>query len=131
MMPAADGDSTEPERVKSLRLSEFQPVMPMTMKTIRMPILISTMMALTVVDSLAPRMSRRAHRTTRMTAGRLNQPPCSGALDRASGISNPNRLSRNWLRYCDHPTATAAPETPYSSSRHAATPIAVSSPRVA
>jgi hypothetical protein len=46
-------------------------------------------------------------------------PSCSGAFARFSGIVKPNRLSNSSLRYCDQPTATAAAETPYSSSRHA------------
>ena len=66
-----------------------------------------------------------------MIAGRLTIPPCSGAWDSASGIWKPNRLSSNSFRYCDQPTATAAPDTPYSSSRQPATTIAGSSPSVA
>ena len=58
-------------------------------------------------------------------------PSASGAFESWSGIVNPNRLSRNSLRYCDQPTATAAAETPYSSSRQAATTIATPSPSVA
>jgi hypothetical protein len=93
--------------------------------------LIITITALVLADSLAPRISSSVHRPTRITAGRLNTPPCSGACDRLSGMVKPNRLSNSSLRYCDQPTATAAAETPYSSSRHAATPIAGSSPSVA
>ncbi len=58
-------------------------------------------------------------------------PSASGALEKFSGIRNPNRLSSSWLRYCDQPTATAAAATPYSSSRHAATTTATPSPSVA
>ena len=114
-----------------VRLSEFQPCTPSTMNSTSTPILIITMTALTFADSLAPRISSSAHSTIRMTAGRLKSPPCSGACDRFSGIVKPKTLSRSSLRYCDQPTATAAAETPYSSSRQAATPIAGSSPRVA
>ena len=89
------------------------------------------MTALTFADSLAPRMSSSAHRTIRITAGRLSTPPCSGALDRDSGIVNPKTLSKSSFRYCDQPTATAADETPYSRSRHAATTMATPSPSVA
>ena len=89
------------------------------------------MTALTVADSLAPRISSSAHSPMSTTAGRLITPPASGDWDSDSGIVNPNRLSSSWLRYCDQPTATAAPDTPYSSSRHAATTIATPSPSVA
>jgi hypothetical protein len=58
-------------------------------------------------------------------------PSCSGALERESGMVKPKRLSSSSFRYCDHPTATAADETPYSSSRQAATTMATPSPSVA
>ena len=131
MMPAAVVMPDNPNGAKSARLLEFQPVMPMTMNISRTPILISTITVLTVADSLAPRISSRAASRIRMTAGRLMIPPCSGAWERASGIWNPNRLSSSWFRYCDQPTATAAPDTPYSSSRQPATTMAGSSPIVA
>ena len=92
--------------------------------------LISTMTALTFADSLAPLSSSAVHRPTSITAGRLNTPPCSGACEIESGIVKPNRLSSSSFRYCDQPTATPAAETPYSSSRHAATIIATASPSV-
>ena len=50
------------------------------------------MMALVFADSLTPRISSRAHMMMRITAGRLNTPPCSGALDNALGIWTPNTL---------------------------------------
>ena len=90
-----------------------------------------TITALTLADSLAPRISRSMHRAIRITAGRLMTPPCSGACASDSGIVKPNRLSNSSLRYCDQPTATAADDTPYSSSRHAATTMATPSPSVA
>jgi hypothetical protein len=93
--------------------------------------LISTITALTFADSLAPRIRSSEHSTIKITAGRLSTPPCSGALERESGIVKPKRLSSSSFRYCDHPTATAADETPYSSSRHAATTMATPSPSVA
>ena len=117
--------------MKSARLSEFQPVSPITTNSTSTPILIITMIALTVADSLAPRISRDALSNTSTMAGRLITPPASGALDNASGMVNPNRLSSSSFRYCDQPTATAAADTPYSSSRHAATTMATPSPRVA
>jgi hypothetical protein len=117
--------------VKSDRLSELQPVTPTTMNSTSTPSLISTMIALTFADSLAPRSSSAVQSSTRITAGTLKMPSCSGAFARFSGIVKPNRLSNSSLRYCDQPTATAAAETPYSSSRHAATTIATPSPSVA
>ena len=109
----------------------FQPVIPTTTNSASTPSLTSTITALTFADSLAPRMSSSAHATTSTTAGRLTIPPPSGEVDRNSGIWKPNRLSSSWLRYSDQPTATAADDTPYSSSRQAATPIATTSPSVA
>ena len=131
MMPAAEVTPWKPTGAKSEQLSEFQPCSPSDDEQHQHAELDSTMTALVFADSLAPRMSSSAHRTIRITAGRLKTPPCSGAWDSDSGIAKPNRLSNSWLRYCDQPTATAAAETPYSSSRQAATPIAGSSPRVA
>ena len=88
------------------------------------------MIALVFADSLTPRISSRAHITIRMMAGTLLMPPSSGALDNALGSWTPNTLVRNWLTYCDQPTAVAAPATPHSSSRQAPTPTATASPRV-
>jgi hypothetical protein len=120
-----------PNGAKSAKLSEFHPVTPMTTNITSTATLMTTMIALTVADSLAPRISRNAHSATSTTAGRLSTPPPSGDCDSRSGIWKPNTLPRNWLRYCDQPTATAADDTPYSSSRHAATPMATTSPSVA
>src|SRR5215204_5046071 len=131
MMPAAAVIPLNPNGVKSARLLEFHPVMPITMNSTSTAILISTMMVFTIADSLAPRMSSRVQSAIKITAGRLRIPPCSGAWDNASGIWMPNRLPSSWLRYCDQPTDTAAADTPYSSSRHAATAIAGNSPTVA
>jgi hypothetical protein len=64
-------------------------------------------------------------------AGKLKMPPSPGAARMASGNRKPNTLENNSLRYCAHPTATAADDTPYSSSKQAATPNAVISPSVA
>ncbi len=131
MMPEAAVMPAKPNGAKGERLSAFQPITPMTMKSTSTAILIITITAFVLADSLTPLISSSAHKNTRMTAGRLNTPPCSGACDRLSGILKPNRLSKSWFRYCDQPTATAAVDTPYSSSRQAATPTAVSSPSVA
>jgi hypothetical protein len=46
-------------------------------------------------------------------------------------MRRPNRLKNSSSRYCAHPTETAAEETPYSRSKHAATPKATISPIVA
>src|SRR5215212_8571814 len=121
MIPAAEVMPSTPNGVKSDRLSEFQPVTPTTTNRTSTPTLISTMIALTFADSLAPRSSSTTHSQIRITAGRLKTPSCSGACEIDVGIVNPNRLSNSSLRYCDQPTATAAADTPYSSSRHAAT----------
>ena len=61
----------------------------------------------------------------------IDQPAALGRLDSRSGIRTPNRLSSSSLTYSDQPTATAADDTPYSSSRHAATAMATTSPSVA
>src|SRR5215211_5629847 len=131
MIPAAAVMPWIPKGAKSARLLEFQPNKPITMNKTRMLILISTMMVFTVADSLAPRMSSKVQSAIKITAGRLKIPPCSGACDSASGIWKPKRLPSNSLRYSDQPTATAAADTPYSSSRQPATTIAGSSPIVA
>ncbi len=103
----------------------------MMTKMISTVILISTMIALALADSLAPRISSSMQRNTRTTASRLITPPSSGELDTTERIWKPNTLFSNWLTYCDHPTATAALDTPYSRSRQAAMTIATTSPRVA
>ena len=134
MMPAAVvtcWSSSPPLGTMFFRLSLSKPCNASTMNMTSTPILIITMMALTLADSLAPRIRSSEHSTIRMTAGRLRTPPCSGAWDSDSGIVKPKRLSKSSLRYCDQPTATAAAETPYSRRRQAATPMAGSSPRVA
>src|SRR3954464_3840335 len=131
MIPAAALMPWKPSGAKCDRWSESQPWSPTTTNSASTPSLISTMIALTFADSLAPRSSSDAQSQISTTAGRLNTPPCSGACEIESGIVNPKRLSSSSLRYCDQPTATPAAETPYSSSRHAATTIATASPSVA
>jgi hypothetical protein len=103
-----------------------------TANMVSTPSLISTMMALTLADSLAPRISSSAHNATRMTAGRLTMPGSAshGAAESACGRCPPRKLSASLLMYWLQPTATAAVDTPYSSSRQAATPIATTSPSV-
>jgi hypothetical protein len=90
-----------------------------------------TMTALAVADSRTPRTSSRQHSVTSTMAGRLKIPPSPGAALMKPGNLKPNRLKNSSLRYCAHPTDTAAEETPYSRSRHAATPKATISPIVA
>src|SRR5215216_2676039 len=131
MMPAAALIPWKPSGAKFERLSDSQPESPTTTNSASTATLISTMIALTFADSLAPRRSSAVHSQISTTAGRLKTPPCSGACEIASGIVKPKRLSSSSLRYCDQPTATPAAETPYSSSRQAATTIATPSPRVA
>ena len=84
-MPAADVIPVTPNGAKSEQVVGVPALIPITMNSTRTPILISTMIALVLADSLAPRISSRVHRTTRMTAGRLRTPPCSGAWDRRLG----------------------------------------------
>src|SRR5215213_7162399 len=131
MMPAAVVTPFRPSGKKFVRLSDSQPDTPTTTNRIRTAILISTMVALTLADSLAPRSSSDAQSQISTIAGRLTTPSCSGDAESECGIVNPNRLSSSSLRYCDQPTATPAADTPYSSSRQAATTIATPSPRVA
>ena len=87
------------------------------------------MIALTLADSDAPRMSRNMHAKTTTIAGMLNTPPSPGGLEYAAGIVTP-KAPRNSLRYSPQPTATAATETPYSSMSIHPTAHATISPRV-
>ena len=91
MIPAADVMPLVPNGVNSDRLSEFQPCRPSTTNSASTESLISTITVLTRADSLAPRISSRVQSPMRTTAGRLNTPPCSGALEMASGSSKPNQ----------------------------------------
>src|SRR3954468_4352937 len=131
MIPAAALMPLKPSGAKLDRWSEFHPWSPTTTNSASTPSLISTMIALIFADSLAPRRSSNVQSQINTTAGRLKMPPCSGACEIESGIVKPNRLSSSSLTYCDQPTATPAADTPYSSSRHAATTIAMASPSVA
>ncbi|CNJ54543.1 Uncharacterised protein [Mycobacterium tuberculosis] len=93
----------------------------------------STMIALAMADSRVPRINSTAHSTIKMTAGRFTTPASAshGAADNACGSWNPVTLCSSLLTYPLQPTATAAVDTPYSSRRQAATPIATASPNVA
>ena len=131
MTPAAVITPLKPPGANGVKFAEFQPVTPITMNSTSTASLMTTMVALTFADSLVPLISSSAHSATSTTAGRLRMPPDSGEFEIASGSCTPNTLPSSWLRYSDQPTATAAAETPYSRSRHAATPIATTSPSVA
>ena len=131
MIPAAALMPLKPSGAKFDRWSESQPWSPMTTNSASTPSLIITMIALIFADSDAPRRSSSVHSQISTMAGMFKIPPCSGACEIESGIVNPNRLSSSSLTYCDQPTATPAAETPYSSSKHAATTIATASPSVA
>ena len=81
--------------------------------------------------SRTPRMSTNVTATTIATAGRLTVPPSSRERAIESGRAKPNVLSRNSLRLPPQPTATAATDTPYSSTRSQPMIHAISSPSVA
>ncbi|CAB4886894.1 unannotated protein [freshwater metagenome] len=132
MVPAAAVTPAAPSGMKSEKLPESKAVNPTTANSASTPSLMTTMTAFTAADSLAPRMSNTAHRTISTTAGRFRIPGSAspGAADNACGMVKPKRLPRSSLRYPLQPTATAALDTPYSSSRQAATPIATTSPIV-
>ena len=76
------------------------------------------------------RTSRPARRPEIDDAGGVVLVRSRAQYDRARAAAQPKRLSSSWLKYWLQPTATAAVETPYSSSRQAATPIATTSPEV-
>jgi hypothetical protein len=103
----------------------------MMMKRIKTATLMSTIIVFANADSRVPRISNRLHSATSTMAGRLKIPPSPGAEMMVSGNRKPSRSENSSLRYCAHPTETAADETPYSSSKQAATPNAVISPSVA
>ena len=132
MVPAAEPIPATPRGAKSAKRSVSNAVNAITANITSTPSLISTITVLTLADSLAPRISSIAHMLTRNTAGRLMMPGVvsHGAAEMACGRWPPKKLSSSLLTYWLQPTATAAVETPYSSSRQAATPIATTSPRV-
>ena len=81
------------------------------MKKIKIPSLITTMIALTVVLSRVPRVSNTVITATMNTAGMLNTPPSEGDLEIASDSSKPKADWRNSLTLPPQPTATPATET--------------------
>jgi len=130
MPPVAARMPVAPMGAKSARLLVFQPVMPTATNMTSTAILMITITALTVADSLAPRISSIMHSPTSTMAGMLMM-PTGGAAASTCGICQPVRLSSSWLRYSDQPTETAAPDTPYSRMRQAAITMATPSPSVA
>ena len=89
-----------PLGAKSAKLSDWKPVNATATNISRTASLMTTIVALTLADSDAPRMSRSAHIATRISAGRLMMPGSvsQGAADSAVGICQPNRLCSSWLR---------------------------------
>ena len=103
----------------------------MTTKKSSTRIFTNTSTVFTVADSLAPRISRTMARATTRTAGTLNRPPSApGGLVSAAGRSS-WKTPASSLTYSPAPTAIAATETPYSSSRHQPQIQARPSPTVA
>ena len=130
-VPAAAPTPAVPSGAKSAKLSTWNAVNASTTNITSTASLITTITALAAADSLTPRTSSSAHSATSTIAGRLITPPAPGAAESAAGMPTPTVASSNALRYSDQPTATAAEDTEYSSSRHAATAMATDSPRVA
>ena len=131
-MPAAALTPAAPNGAKSANRSVWNAVNAITANITSTPSLMTTMMLLTLADSLAPRISSSAHSMTRTRAGRFTTPGSAsqGAPESAFGNRNPRKFSSSLLTYWLQPTATAAVDTPYSSRRQAATPMATTSPRV-
>src|SRR5215218_8210073 len=129
--PAAAPMPARAKGANGSRFSAEKAVNPTTMNRARTASLMSTMIVFAVADSRTPRMSSKPHNVTSTIAGRLKNPPSPGAALMAPGMRKPNRSKSSSLRYCPHPTDTAAAETPYSRSKHAATPNATISPIVA
>lgn len=88
IVPAAEPMPATPNGTKSLRWSALYALNAMIMNMPSTPSLISTMIALTLADSLAPRINSSAHSPIRMTAGRFTQPGwvSHGAADNTCGI---------------------------------------------
>jgi hypothetical protein len=97
----------------------------------RIASLMPTMIVLVRADSLTPAMSTAAMARITNTAGTLNVPPSPGARAIASGSVIENTESRMSLKYSPQPTAMAATESPYSSTRSHPMIQATSSPIVA
>src|SRR3984885_10217709 len=122
-----------PKGARSLKLPALNSVNAIAENNTSTLSLITTITAFALADSLAPRINSSAHIATSAIASRFTTPGSGshGAAETACGRTKPKTLSRNLLRYWLQPTATAAVDTPYSSSKQAATPIAANSPSVA
>ena len=131
-MPAAEPIPATPNGAKSFNWFASYAVNEMTTNMASTPSLISTMIALTFADSLAPRISSSAHNQIRKTAGKFTMPGSAsqGAAVKACSTRNPNKLVSSLLTYPLQPTETAAVANPYSSSTQAATATATASPSV-
>nr|BFF03088.1 hypothetical protein GCM10020241_47630 [Streptoalloteichus tenebrarius] len=114
-----------------VRLPDRKPVTATTTKNTRTPILSSVVVVVTAALSRMPPNSTTVASRTTIAAGTLMTPPSPGGAESASGMRKPSVDSKNELRYSPQPTATAATDTPYSSSRHQPQIQATSSPRVA
>ena len=90
----------KPNGAKSAKWLLSNAVNAITMNIARTVSLITTMIALTRADSLAPRMSSSAHSATSTTAGRLMTPGSAsqGAARISCGSSMPVRLRSASLR---------------------------------
>ena len=131
MIEAALTTPSTPLGANGRRLSALNTVMPTAMKKISTASFTNTITVLTRAVSLAPLASRAVTASTIATAGRLKVPPNSGEVARAWWISTPKAVSRKLLRLAPQPTATAATEMPYSSTRSQPMIQATTSPRVA
>lgn len=89
-----------------------------------------TMTVFTQALSRAPGSSTTVASRTRTAAGRLTTPPSTGGAASAVGRCSPN-TRRVSSTYSLAPTATAATETAYSSTRHQPQIQAMPSPIVA
>ncbi len=104
---------------------------PIAQNSTSAAIFTQTMIVLARADSRAPPSRNTIASRTTIRAGRLMMPPSPGAEDRAAGMVTPMVPSSSSFRYSPQPTATAATETPYSSTRHQPQTQATSSPIVA
>ncbi len=100
-MPEAKLTPEIPNGARSVKWSALNAVNAMAENITSTPILITTITALALADSLAPRINRIAHITTKTVAGRLTTPGWGshGAAEILCGITNPKRLSSNLFRY--------------------------------
>ena len=100
IVPAAAVMPVIPFGAKSAKLSDWKPVNAIATNITSTASLMTTIAALTLADSAAPRISRIAHIRTRISAGRLMKPGSvsHGAADSEVGICQPIRLCSSWLR---------------------------------